>query len=358
MRRALALLTAVGLLSAATACASGTEGTPTSAKQAKTTKTSTSRAPFNGERLDDGEVVKVEKLDGIRLEEPEDGSLRNYGVAVDVTDFGSAEVVEAGGDLEYGAGEDSTLLAFRLQVTPFVDDMSQKVTATVSVDGRQRSLPDFEYSLNEPGESETLQYVVAVPKDRRTVELELKYADLAQRYDLLEGKRVGTQPKVLYRSADAPFVFVENLTPAKITVTATDDQEPGTYIMSVKRAELTYFTPDLGDMPSDETKAWLILTFEAIGEGSLEYNPPATACEVPYTDFTLSDDKGGTFPVVDKHSSLENTDKTLAFEVPQDLEGATLTLRSAGFRCVNTGYYSDYTSDGAAAEVKMTLPED
>lgn len=357
MRRALVLLAAVGFVT--TACASGTEGTPTSVKHAKAT-TSTSQAPFDGERLDDGEVVKTDKLDGIRLESPDDGRLRNYGVAVDVLDFGTADVVDAGPDLHYGAGEDSTLLAFRLQVTPFADDddLTQKVTATVSVDGRQRSLPEFEYALNDPGEDTTLQYLVAVPNDRREVVLELKYANLAQTYDLLEGRRTGEQPKILYRSPDAPFVYVENLTPAKITVANKKDQEPGTYVVAVTRAELTYFTADLGDMPSDKGKAWLVITYEPTGEGALEYNPPASACAVPFANFAVTDGKG-TYPAVDKYSSMEafKQEKTLVFEAPADLTDATLSLTTPGFQCDNTGWTDEFTSDGAPANVKMTLPE-
>jgi hypothetical protein len=360
MRRALVLLTAVGLLT--TACGSDTEGTPTSAKQTRTSTTTKSSTPFEGERLEDGEVVKVDKLDGVRLESPDDGALHNYGVAVDVVDFGTASVVDNGSGTQYGAGDGSTVLAFSLHVTPFIEDMGAKVTATVSVDGRQRSLPDFEYALTTPGEADTLQYVVAVPENRRTVELELKYADLAQRYDLLEGERVGEQPSILYRSTDAPFVYLENLTPAKISGYVTNqagEQEPGAYLVSVKRAELTYFTAELGDMPSDDEKAWLVITYEASGEGSLAEYPPAAGCDVPFADFTLADGKG-TYPVVDRYSSMEahSREKTLVFEVPADLTAATLSLKSQVYQCVNTGWTDTFTSDGVPAEVKMTLPED
>jgi hypothetical protein len=357
MRRALVLLTAVGFL--ATACASGTEGTPTSVKQAKTT--STSQAPFEGERLDDGQVVEAEKLDGIRLESPDDGRLRNYGVAVDVLDFGTADVVDAGAGLQYGADKDSTLLAFRLRVTSFAgdDDLSQKVTATVSVDGKQRSLPQFEYALNDPGEDRTLQYLVAVPDDRREVVLELKYANLAQTYDLLEGKRTGEQPDILYRSPDAPFVYVENLTPAKLTVANKKDNEPGTYVVAVTRAEMTYFTADLGDMPSDKEKAWLVITYEPTGEGSLEDNPSASACTVPFANFTVGDGKS-TYPAVDRYSSMDGykSEKTVVFEVPAAMTDATLSLATPGFQCDNTGWTDEFSSDGVAVNVKMTLPKD
>jgi hypothetical protein len=355
MRRALVLLTTVGLLT--TACASGTEGTPTPVKQAKTTKTSTSRAPFNGERLDDGEVVKVDKLDGVRLESPDDGALRNYGVGVDVVDFGTADVVDAGSGFEYGAREDSTLLAFRLRVTPFVQDVNEKVKATVSVDGRQRSLPDFEYTLGDPNEDTTIQYVVGVPKDRREVQLELKYADLAQQFDLLEGKRVGEQPDVLYRSQDAPFVYVENLTPSKLQI-ANADGEPGAYVVGVTRAQLTYFAPELGDVPADKEQAWLVVDYEPGGEGSLETSPEATGCTVPFAAFTLNDGKTDR-PVIDKYSKMEefSSVQRLVFEVPADLTDARLILKPQSFSCASGGTDYPFTAVGDATVV-MTLPKD
>jgi hypothetical protein len=356
MRRALVLLAAVGLLT--TACASGTGGTPTAAKQVRTTTPSTSSTPFEGEQLDDGEVVKVDKIDGLSLESPDDGRLRSYGMGLDVVDFGSADVVDGGSGFQYGAGDDSTLLAFRLRVTPYAQEISEKVKATVSVDGRQRSLPDFEYALGEPGEDQTIQYVVGVPKDRRKVELELKYADFAQQFDLLEGKRTGEQPDILYRSEDAPFVYVENLTPAKLDM-VNQDQEPGAYIIGVTRAQLTYFAPELGDVPEDKTKAWLVVDYEPTGEGSLQYAPDATGCVVPFAAFSLND--GSTdYPVVDKHSTMEEFSSTqrLVFEVPAELTTAKLTLKAQGFSCRSGGMDYAFTPSGQAATVDMTLPSD
>lgn len=355
MRRALVLLAAVALF--VSGCG-GTAGTPTPAKQTRSEPTTTSRAPFEGEELSDGEVVEADKLDGIRLESPDDGRLRNYGVALEVLDFGTADVVDAGGGVEYGAGEDSTLLAFRLRIAPYASELGSKVTATVSVDGRQRSLPDFEYTMSEAGEDTTVQYLVAVPNDRREVELELKYAGLAQTFDLLEGERTGEQPDILYRSPDAPSVYVENLTPAKLAVT-DEDGEAGTYILAVTRAELTYFTAELGDVPSDDKKAWLVVTYEPTGDGSLHLSPDAAACTLPFAAFTLTDKDGAKYPVVDKHSSMEQfaSEKFLVFEVPAELEGATLTLTTTGFNCTLGGTEYPYTASGSA-EVAMTLPND
>jgi hypothetical protein len=357
MRRALALPAAAATLATLVAAGCGTTGgTPTAASSPA--QTTTSRAPFDGEVLADGEVVEVDKLDGVRLESPDDGRLRNYGVALEVLDSGTADVVDAGGDLAYGAADDATLLAFRLRVTPFAEELGEKVTATVSVDGRQRALPDFEYVVDTEGEDATVQYVVAVPNDRREVELELKYAGLAQHFDLLEGRRTGDAPDILYRSPDAPSVFVENLTPAKLALT-DEDGEPGTYVLAVTRAELTYFTAELGDVPGADDKAWLVVTYEPSGEGSLDRTSEATGCVVPFAAFTLGDPAGGVYPVVDKHSTMElfDTAKSLVFEVPADLTAATLTLSTPGFSCRSGGIESPFTATGAAA-VEMTLPED
>ncbi|WP_133908714.1 hypothetical protein [Actinophytocola oryzae] len=357
MRRALLLMATVGSL--VTGCASGTEGTPVSAREprGKTTKTSTSRAPFHGERLADGEVVKVDELDGIRLGSPDDGRLRNYGVDVDVVDFGTADVVDGGAGTDYGAQEDSTLLAFRLRVATFVDDAAEKVKATVSVDGRQRSLPEFEYSLGGPGDDRTLQYLVGVPKDRREVQLELKYADFAQQFDLLDGKRTGEQPDILYRSDDAPFVYVENLTPAKLPL-ADEDGKPGAYVVGVTRAELTYFGPELGDVPADKEKAWLVIDYEPGSEGSLDYLSEASACVPPFTAFTLNNGIQD-YPAVDRQSKVEAlaSDQRLAFEVPADLTDATLTMKTTELSCDFGGLAFPFTASGEA-KVTMTLPQD
>jgi len=356
MRRALVLVAAAGLF--VSACGAGTEGTPTAAAGKATSKqTTTSRAPFDGETLGNGEVVQADKLDGIRLEPPDDGRLRSFGTAVEVVDFGTADVVDAGGGVEYGADEDATLLAFRLRVTPFADELSDKVTATVSVDGRQRSLPDFEYALGTAGEDQTLQYLVGVPNDRREVELELKYADFAQQFDLLDGKRTGEQPEILYRSPDEPSVYVENLTPAKLPVVSEDD-EPGNYIVGVTRAELTYFTAELGDVPSADDKAWLAVTYEPSGDGPVEDISDALGCVLPFGSFVLTAD-GKPYPVVDKHSQMEEfeSERVLVFEVPSSLTEATLTVKAQPFSCASGGNDYPYRAT-AEATVEITLPED
>lgn len=352
MRRALVLVAAGLVLSA---CGTATEGTPTAAGQPVPKETTSSRAPFDGTVLGDGEVVSVDKLDGIRLDSPEDAVLRNHGVSVEVVEFGTADVVDAGASTRYGADEGAKLLAFRLRVTPLLDDLSGKVTATVSIDGRQRSLPRFDLMLDSPGEDSTRQYLVGVPDDRREVELELKYAGVAQQYDLLEGKRTGEQPAILYRSSDAPSVYVENLTPAKLPV-SDDKGKPGNYVVAVTRAELTYFTSGLGDVPSDKDSAWLVLRYEPTGDGSLEYIGVGD-CALPFASFELTED-GKTHSVVDKHSDMDKySSKTLVFEVPATLTEATLTVKPSSFGCDLGARVEPFTATGEAT-VKITLPED
>jgi len=339
-----------------TACGEDTQGTPSAGSKRPTTTSSTSAAPFEGEVLGDGEVAAVDKLDGVSLKSPDDGRLRNYGVAAEVLDFGTADVVDAGEGLQYGAGPDSTLLAFKLRVAPFLENLGEKVTATVSVDGRQRSLPDFEYTLSTAGEDATAQYVVAVPDDRREVELELKYAGLPQTFDLLEGERTGDQPDILYRGSDSPVIYVENLTPAKLTVT-NDEGEPGSYVISVTNAALTYFTAELGDQPDDPKNTWLSVIYEPTADGGIEYDAPASSCVVPFEAFTL-ESEGQTYQVNSQHSTMEQfeSEKVLVFEVPADLTDATLKAAPAAMTCTSGLDYPFTVTNTAAIEINF--PED
>lgn len=340
-----------------TACGEDTQGTPSAGSKRPTTTSSTSAAPFEGEVVADGEVVAVDKVDGVSLKSPDDGRLRNNGVSADVLDFGTADVVDAGDDEQYGAGPDSTLLAFRIRVAAFADGLSEKVTATVSVDGRQRSLPGFEYTMSEEGSDDTVQYVVAVPDDRREVELELKYAGLPQTFDLLEGERTGEQPDILYRSSDGPGVFVENLTPAKLNV-KDEDGEPGAYTMSVTTASLTYFTTELGDQPSGKANAWLTVAYEETIDGSVTYSGGASACTLPFEAFVLTGGDGVAYKVASQHSTMEAfEDKVLVFEVPADLADATLTAAPQTLSCESGGDADLYTPENTA-EVKISFPED
>lgn len=340
-----------------TACGEDTQGNPSAGSKRPTTTSSTSAAPFEGEVVADGEVVAVDKLDGVSLKSPDDGRLRNYGVATEVLDFGTADVVDAGDDMQYGAGPDSTLLAFRMRVAPFADKVADNVTATVSVDGRQRSLPEFEYALGNSGEEATVQYVVAVPDDRREVELELKYAGLAQTFDLLDGERTGNQPEIMYRSPDNPVIYVENLTPAKLTV-ADDEQEPGSYVIAVTNASLTYFTNEFGDQPSDPKNTWLSVVYEPNGEGSLALWTDPSSCMLPFEAFTL-ESEGKNYPANGQHSTMEEfeSEKMLIFEVPADLVDAKLTVAPGAFNCSTGGIVHPYTVSNTAV-IEIGFPED
>lgn len=362
MRRTAVVAVLVGVIGLVAGCGEDTAGTPSGSSRSKepSKPPSTSRAPFDGEVVSDGEVVKVEKLDGVDLKSPDEGQLHNYGVAVEVLDFGTADVVGAGDGLEYGADDGSSLLAFRLRVVPSKIEggtsLGDKVSATVAVDGVQRELPEFEYAVGDSaGEGDTtLQYVVAVPEDRREVELELKYANLPQTYDLLEGKRTGEEPEVLYRSEDSPSVFVESLTPGTVQV-VDPEGEAGSYTLTVNRAELTYFASDLGQLPSGPDKAWLVLTHETRGDGSLDSS--FYVCSMPATAYTLTDDAGTTYEAAGEYFSggSMGEDQSVAFEVPADLVKADLKVAPQSFSC-NGGIDVTFTAT-APATVGITLPE-
>jgi hypothetical protein len=111
-------------------------------------------------------------------------------------------------------------------------------------------------------------------------------------------------------------------------------------------------------VPSAEDKAWLVVDYKPTGDGSLESGPEASDCMLPFAAFTVSDGTG-TYPVVDKHSSMVefDNDQRLVFEVPAELTTATLRLATQGFTCRFAGDDYPYTATGEAT-VAMTLPQD
>jgi hypothetical protein len=102
----------------------------------------------------------------------------------------------------------------------------------------------------------------------------------------------------------------------------------------------------------------LVIDYQPIGEGSLEYSPSAIGCVPPFNAFVVND---GThdYPAVDKQSKMEefSSDQRLAFEVPADLTTAKLIMKTPGFNCANAGQEEPFTAAGEAS-VDMTLPKD
>ncbi|GAB3897270.1 hypothetical protein GCM10029964_079850 [Kibdelosporangium lantanae] len=110
-------------------------------------------------------------------------------MAVKLVEFGTADQIDDSGE-SYRAADGSALIAFRTSTTVAESAKSgtlEQIAVGVSVDGTQRALPDFFGSRSTTGPS-TASYVVAVPEQRRTVDLQLKSAGLTQAIDLLEGK--------------------------------------------------------------------------------------------------------------------------------------------------------------------------
>jgi hypothetical protein len=166
----------------------------------------------------------------------------------------------------------------------------------------------------------------------------------------------GEDPLIV-RLAAAYGIYVENLTPAKLPV-VDEDSEPGSYVLGVTRAELTYFTADLGDVPAEKDTAWLVVVYESTGDGSIDDAGGPNGCVLPFAAFTLTAGTD-TYPVIDKHSAMEEfeSEKTLVFEVPSDLSAATLTVKAQPFTCRFSGDDYSYRPTAEAA-VEITLPED
>ncbi|WP_130344842.1 hypothetical protein [Herbihabitans rhizosphaerae] len=321
---------------------------------------STTRAA-EGKQVRNGEVTKVDKMDGVQLKSPQDGKLRNFGIDAAVLEFGTADAVESGSSssTRYVPEPGGSLLAFKIKARKAgKDDISGKVTASVAVDGIQRSLPGFDSALSSytSTDSATLSYIVGVPQDRRSVELELKYVGLAQKFDLLEGVRKGDQPTVLYRSESGPTIKVESLTPSQVTVAPNSKMSagPGALVFGEPSAELSYFAPTTGNVPADKEKAWLVLRFKP-AEGAYW----AKSCVVPPSAFSATDETGAQYPAHVSYSKAERySEHVIVFEVPATVKKPVV---SAAPRTVGCSYYSgneeQWAVTGPPARIEVPLPE-
>jgi hypothetical protein len=346
-----ALTIVAGLSLAACGGDSGSQGLGNALSSAATS----SSVPFAGQTLAEGDVVKVANLNGARMQPVTGGEVRGYQVSAKVLEFGTADQVDDPGTGGYRAPAGSSLIAFRTTVTSGVDpsQLDGQVVAAVSVDGKQRSLPEF---LGSSKGSTTTSYLVAVPEGRRTVDLELKSAGVVQQFDLLEGKPKGDRPVALYRAASGSSLVQEALTPATFEVAHRDGKFNATHRITVSRAELGYFAAESGTVASSPDKAWLTLT----GTGETSDLP----CVVPMAMYKLTDATGAEYLPADGQSTspseppiIGGTQFSLAYEVPAGLKQATLTVAPTQASCeVSTANVQTVPARGVA-KVDITLPE-
>jgi hypothetical protein len=342
------------LTAAVTVAACGDDATP-SASDNRLPNPPTSSTPFTGTTIDPGEVVRVDNLDGARLQQVDDGMVRSFETSVEVTEFGTASRLGSG-DAAYEAEGDGTLLVFSVTAErterdnppPEVD-----VVAAVAVDDKQRELPDFSATDIE-GDGEQASYAVAVPKKRRTVTLDLKYSGVVQSFDLLEGKPTGERPDALYRADRGTVVFQEGLTPSQVDV-QVGSETSYTNTITVVRAELGYFPVQGHEMPSEPDKAWLSMW--------VGMDAPGTTCAAPLAAYTFTDAGGTAYQPAQAASKIEEPgllDTPLAlvsFEVPADLAHGTLTVSSPTMTCqVSTATYEEVPVHGTAT-IDVTLPK-
>lgn len=354
VRRAGRLLAgAVGVCLLVTSCGDDAAGSATSGQGDGAP--STSAAPFDGTTLDIGEAQQVSSVDGARMQAVEDGLVRSYRTSVEVVEIGSADEV-ADADVRYRAAKGGKLIAVTLTVTRDDEDTGgdseETVVANVSVDGKQRELPDF--GSVESGD--TVNYVVAVPGDRRSVDLELKYAGLAQQFDLLEGEPKGERPDGLYRAADSTVVYQENLTPAAFEVSPYPP-DWATYTVMVPLVDLGYFAYN-GEVPADPDKAWLSFLVSKEIE-------PAGICTAPLSAYSLTDADATAYQPSDAASSVpeagfltDDTNSVIGFEVPADLESATLTVATTQLPCETSTATVTTVGARGQASIAVTLPKD
>ncbi|TCO53439.1 hypothetical protein [Actinocrispum wychmicini] len=347
---------AVAAAASLSACSGKSDGLPTG--QSEPSVPSTSRPPFTGKTLANGDVQKVTDLGGARMQPVSGAEVRGPGVTLKVVEFGTADQIDDSGS-SYRAPDKSTLIAFRTSTTVDKDTQSgvlEQLAFGVSVDGTQRSLPDILSGRPTSG-SATASFIVAVPEQRRTVELQLKAAGLTQAIDLLEGKPKGDRPKALYRPAEGTVLRQESLPPANFQTAIWPNQPPAQQVVTVKEADFSYFNGVTHNVPSSPDKAWLTFvgTSATGGNGDI--------CVTPLAAHKLVDDKGATISPSESASKMPGEGYiaeeafTVSFEVPADVKSVTLVIAPTQMRCqVSTGNYQARQSSGEA-KIAVTIPE-
>jgi hypothetical protein len=347
------LVFAVAATVALSACSSKSEG---QAQGGAPTTTSTSRPPFTGKTLGLGEVVKVDDLGGARMQPITGGDVRGPKIALKVLEFGTAEQIDDsnGG---HRAPDGATLIAFRTSVTTEDDDLDE-VVVNVSVDGTQRSLPNLVSSYGSGDKTSTVSYIVAVPEQRRTVDLELKSPGLVQQFDLLEGKPKGDRPAALYRPAEGTVIKQEALAPASFEVAPREGRFGPKQVVTVTEADFSYFNAKTGSVPSSPGKAWLTL----IGT-SRTSDANGVNCVTALSAHKLTDDKAVAYQpsdagsVMPQESIVAEVNFTVSFEVPSDFGRGTLSIAPTQVSCqLSTSNYQAVPARGEA-KVELTIPE-
>jgi len=347
-----AVVTVIAAASLA-ACSSSSDGLPQGSGP-----TSASKPPFTGKTLANGDIKKVTDLGGARMQPVTGAELRGPGVALKLVEFGTADQVDDSGQ-SYRASDGSALIAFRTSTTVADGTKSsslEQLVVGVSVDGTQRSLPDFLTSRPTSGPA-TASYLVAVPEQRRTVDLQLKVAGLTQTIDLLEGKPKGDRPKALYRPAEGTVLKQEALPPATFTISIWPGKPAVPQDVTVKEADFSYFNTMTSAVPSSPDKAWLTFTGTSATGGN------GDICVTTLAAHKLVDDKGATIAPTESASKMPtesfiaDEDFTVSFEVPADIRSATLDIAPAQMRCqVSTGNYQARQANGEA-KIAVTIPE-
>jgi hypothetical protein len=319
-----------------------------------------STTPFSGTTLAEGEVVQVADLDGARLHPVEDGIVRSFETSVEVTEIGWADRLGAGDEGYRAADGDAGLVVFSMTTerTERATPLDGEVVAAVSVDDRQRELPGFSSDGSPDGSpdgagGEQVSYAVAVPEDRRSVVLELKYGGVVQSFDLLDGKPTGERPDALYRSAGGTAVFQEALTPAQLEVDVAGSTYK--YTTTVRRAELGYFPVQGTEVPSSAGKGWLTMWIGTDGDVS--------TCVAPLSAYRFTDAAGTVYQPAQATSKIpepgiiDSPESIVTFEVPADLAKGTLTVSAPRITCqTSTATFNPVPARGTAT-VDVTLPE-
>jgi hypothetical protein len=298
----------------------------------------------------------VDDLGGARMQPITGGTIRGPLVAVQILEFGTADEIDSGPG--YRAPEGATLIAFRTKSTAD-REAPDGIVANVSVDGKQRTLPNL-FGISSTDTAAAASYIVAVPDQRRTVDFELKSPGLVQQFDLLEGKPKGDRPAALYRPAEGTVIKQEGLTPGTFEIGVQPGDFSPKQTITVTKAQFSYFNVQTNSVPSGPDKAWLTLSGSSATDKSAS---GGVNCIAPAAAYKLVDDKGSAIPPSDAGSTLPGAriiaeeDFVLSYEVPADFKHGTLSAAPTQVSCqVSTSNYQPKPARGEA-KVDVTIPE-
>jgi hypothetical protein len=306
-------------------------------------------APLEGRLIRDGEVERLGSVHGVRLREPADGRLRNVQTALTVTGLGTGDAVADEDGAKYRADDGRTLLVIgvRADYVARVEGAGGVVRLSLVVASVRLFLPQLT-SRTHP--EKTATYYVTSYRDGSDATLVLNHPKIDQEFDLREGRRVGSEPNILYRFKDRASWYKTDLGTARMRLAAPNGNTEVDLDLKITYAMLTYYTTNVTPAQADE--ALLVL---AIKNPVVASDSPVTSCDLPLSAFTLAWSGGTAYSPKPDSSMTSTSAMKVVFEVPANLQHATMKVSTNKPTC-RTGSGPERWTTERPARISITVP--